>query len=67
MSLTFSKLIFQALKMCHHVSYGELQLTKISFNFKTQKSGSKTVCGFSITLILKGIMAFQNQRVHATF
>ena len=28
MSLTFLKLIFQALKMCHHVSYGELQLMK---------------------------------------
>ena len=26
---------------------------------KNQKSGGKTVCGFSISLILKGIMTFQ--------
>ena len=29
------KLIFHVLKICHQASFGELQLTKISFNFKT--------------------------------
>ena len=45
--------------------FAEFQLTQISLNFKTfcsnlkiKKSGSKTVCGFSIALILKGIMNF---------
>ena len=34
---------------------------------KNQRSGSKTVCGFSIIVILKGIMMIEGQRVHATF
>ena len=34
--LTFSKLQFSWFKkLCHQVSFGELQLTKISLNFKT--------------------------------
>ena len=43
---------------------------QISLNFKTslqlknQRSGSKTVGGFSIILILKGIVTFQSQRFH---
>ena len=32
---------------------------------KNQIPGSKTECGFSIILILKGVMTFQSQRVHA--
>ena len=31
---------------------------------KDQRSGSKTLCSFSIILILKGTMTFQSQRVH---
>ena len=45
--------------------FGELQLTQISLNIKTsccnlknQRSESKTMCGFSIILILKEIMTF---------
>ena len=57
---TFSKIrMFCAQKTCLQVSFGELQLTQISLNFKTllqlknQTCGSKTVCRFSIILILK--------------
>ena len=32
---------------------------------KSQTSGSKTVSGFSIILILKGVMTFEGQIVHA--
>ena len=32
---------------------------------KNQRSGSKTICDFSIFVILKGIMTFWSQRVHA--
>ena len=61
--LPFSKLRFsQSKKFVSMAAFGELQLTKISLNFKNQLknqiSGSKTVCGFSIILILKGIMTF---------
>ena len=53
----FKKFVFRTV-------FGELQLTQISFNFQTSYSnlkirdvnGSKTVCGFSIIFILKGIM-----------
>ena len=43
--------------------FGELQLTQILLNFKTSCCNvkiidSKTVCDFSIILILKGIMTF---------
>ena len=34
---------------------------------KNQNSGNKTVCGLSIIFILKGIMTFYSQRVHAFF
>ena len=37
------------------------------FQVKYQRSESKTMSGFSITLILKGIMTFQSQRVYAFF
>ena len=47
--------------------YGELQLTQIPLNFKNsclqlkkQRSGSNTMCEFSVILILKGIMTFQS-------
>ena len=36
----------------------------IEIQGNVQWSQSKTVCGFSITLILKGIMTFQSQKVH---
>ena len=32
---------------------------------ENQTSGSKTVCGFSIMLIWKGVMTFSSQRVYA--
>ena len=56
---TFVKLqIFWVYKTCDQDSFGELQITQMSSNFvqlKNQTSGSKTVCGFSIILILKGV------------
>ena len=63
---TFSKLRFSKFKKCVFRSvFGEFQLTQVSLNFwnfllqfKNQRSGSKTVCGFSVILILKGIMTF---------
>ena len=51
-----------------------LKSSKVQFpNFKqfdskllsTYRSASKTVCGFSVTFIFKGIMMLQSQRVHA--
>ena len=50
--------------------FGELQLTKISLNFNNSgyklKTGAlRAMCGFSIVLILKAIMTFQSQRLHA--
>ena len=66
----FSKLRFSGFKKFVTRSvFGELQLTQISLNFKNsccnlnsccnyQTSGSETVCGFCIILILKGIMSF---------
>ena len=57
--------IFQAKKICQHVSFGELQPLAVAIEFenfllqlKTQRSGSKTVCGFSFLFILKAIMKF---------
>ena len=32
---------------------------------KNERSGSKTLCGFYIILILKGILTFSSQQVHA--
>ena len=56
---TFSKLRFSGFKKFVNSSvFEELQLTQISLQLKNQRSGSKTVCGFSIILILKGIMTF---------
>ena len=51
-------------KICHQVSFGELQLTKISLNCKTSycslavRSLGEKLFGFSIILILKGIVMF---------
>ena len=66
---TFSKLRFTGFKKFVTMSvFGELQLMEISLNFKTSccnlkiRSWNKTVCGFSIILILKGIMTFQSQK-----
>ena len=39
-----------------HVDIIELQ--KFLLQLKNQRTGSKTVCDFSITLVLKGIMMF---------
>ena len=57
--------VFLVYKICHQVSFEKLQLKKILLNFKTsscnlkiRKKFSKTVCGFSIMLVLKGIMVF---------
>ena len=62
---TLSKLRFSGLKRSVTRSvFGELQLTQISLNFKTsccslevRHLGAK-LCGFSIILLLKGIMTF---------
>ena len=61
----FSNLRFSKFKIWHQVSFwgAPTQADIIEFeNFflqlKNQSSGSKTVGGFSITLILKGIMTF---------
>ena len=62
---TFSKLRFSGFKKFVTRSvFEELQLTQISLNFKTFCCNLKfsslraSVCGFSIILILKGIMTF---------
>ena len=61
--MTYSKLWFYKFKMLVSSSVsGELQLTQILLNFQT--SCCKTLCGFSIIFILKGIMTL-SQRVHA--
>ena len=60
----FSKLRFSGFtKFVTRSVFGELQLTQISLKnvllqLKNQTSGSQTMCGFSIFLILKGIMTF---------
>ena len=57
---TFSKCRFSGFKQFVTKSvFEELQLTQISLNFKLKNQRwSKTVCGFSIILILKKIMTF---------
>ena len=35
-----------------------IEFSNFLLQLKNQRSGSKTVCGFSIILILKGIMTF---------
>ena len=65
--MTYSKLRLRKFKnFVSRLVFGDHQNTQISLNFQTsclqlknQRSGSKTVCGFSIILILKGIMTFQ--------
>ena len=71
---TFSKLRFSGFKkFITRSDFGEPQGThsNASLNFKTlvmqpknQRSGSRTMCGFSIIVILKGVMTFQSQRLH---
>ena len=65
-NLTFSELwFFKFKKFVSRSVFGEFQLTQadiIEFwnllQHKNQTPGSKNVCGFSIILILKGIMTF---------
>ena len=61
----FSKLQFLSLKFFHQVSFwialtqaDTIEFLNFLLQLKNQRSGSKTVCGFSIILILKGIMTF---------
>ena len=65
---TFSKLWFSGFKkFVTRSAFGEFQLTQISLNFKrsclnllelkNQRSGSKTMCGFSVILVYNRIMA----------
>ena len=42
-----------------------IELKNFLLQLRNQKSGSKTVCDFSIILILKEITTFYSQRVHA--
>ena len=64
--VTYQKLRFSKFKKFVSRSvFGELQHEQISLNFQTsccnfknQRSGSKTVCGFTIILYLIGIMTF---------
>ena len=44
-----------------------IEFENFLLQLKTQTFGSKTVCGSPIILILKGVMTFQSQRVHAFF
>ena len=62
--LTFSKLRFSKFeKFASSSVSGEFQLTQIPLNFQTSSYNLKIrsiraeVCGFSVILILKGIMA----------
>ena len=63
--VTYSKLRCSKFKkFVFRVVFGELQLTQVSLNFQTScynlktRGRSKTVYGFSVILILKGIMRF---------
>ena len=56
---------YKFLKFVPWSVFEELRLTQVSLNFKTlcydlktRVFGSKTVCGFSIIFILKGILTF---------
>ena len=62
---TFPKLRFFGFNTCHQFSFGELQLTQISLNFKTSccdlkisHLGAKLCVAFLFILILKGVMTF---------
>ena len=56
--------IFYFKKFVSRSVFGEFQLTHITefskflLQLKSQRSGSKTVSGFSIIFILKGVMTF---------
>ena len=57
--------IFQIQKICQQVSYWGapahadiIEFLNFLLQLKNQRCGSKTVCGFSIILILKGSMTF---------
>ena len=56
---------FLSLKNCHQISFWGapthadiIEFQNFLLQFKNQRSESKNVCGFSIILILKGIMTF---------
>ena len=44
-----------------------IEFKSFLLQFKNQRSQSKTVCGISFILILKGNMTFQSQRIHAFY
>ena len=61
----FQNFDFLGLKICHQVSFWGapthadiIEFENFLLQLKNQKSRSKTVFGFSIILILKGIMRF---------
>ena len=56
LSYYWEKLTFSKLCRYHWI---------LNFLVKNQRSGNKTVYGFSVILVLKGIMMFQSQRIHA--
>ena len=66
---TFLKPFSGFKKICNHFSFWGapkfIKFQNLLLELKNQRSGSKTVCGFSIILILKGIMTFESQRFHA--
>ena len=56
---------FEFQNICHQASFWGapthadiIEFSNFLLQLKNQRSGSKTVCGFSIILILKGIMTF---------
>ena len=76
--MTFSKLQFSEFKKFFSRSvFGEPQLmdqvnsthiiefSNFLLQLKNERSGSKTLCGFYIILILKRILTFSSQQVHA--
>ena len=56
----FSKLRFYKFKkfVTSSVSHADIEFSNFLLQLKNQRFGSKTMCGFSIILILKGIMTF---------
>ena len=60
---------FLSSKICHEVHFGgaathadTIAFENFLLQFKDQRSGSKTVCGFSIILILTEFMHFVEQK-----
>ena len=63
--------ICQVWNICFQVSFWKvanhadiIKFYNFSLRLKDQRSGSKSVFGFFVNLVLKGIMAFWSQRVH---